>query len=203
MHHNDRSFAFLFVLLVFLLGGIVGYGLSIYKFELSGKVYDSCSTDCPNPDPTIEPNFTISTTCPPLNYSKMEKACSKTSMTQEINIPFNNIQAPHNDIDYQEYGNDLSIENVDLSTGNGYSMQPTMFTGNKGIMKEYNGQELKEGMIIRFKNQNGYIIHRIKGNYLDTQGYLVTIGDSKRYHDTPIYPENITDIVVGVLFTKK
>lgn len=203
-HNNTRSFALLFILLVFLLGGIVGYGLSIYKFEVSGKIYDSCSMNCPNPDPVIRPNFSISTTCPPLNYSKIENVCPEPNVTKEVNIdmPYKNIQGSHHNIDYNFEGDDLCIDDTDtIMEMNGNSMQPTIFTGHEAIIKDYEDQILREGMIIIYDTERGSIGHRISGNYLNTNGYVTTRGDNNQYFDT-VYPENITGIVVGVLYDK-
>lgn len=79
-------------------------------------------------------------------------------------------------------------------------MQPTMFTNNIVIEKKYRGQKLQEGDVIRYDNGDGYTIHRIKGNYMDAGGYYWIQGDNNKYADGEIYPENITHVVVGVLY---
>jgi hypothetical protein len=115
----------------------------------------------------------------------------------------NNIQAGYISTEYEIEGNDLVVEDID-SCGRifGSSMQPTMFTGNTACYEEYINQELKEGMIIRFRTgENKYKIHRIQGNYLP-RGFVKTKGDNVL--EAAEYPseENITHVVKAVLHTK-
>lgn len=114
---------------------------------------------------------------------------------------YNNIQPSHLDINYDKYGDEIDIENVDqLTTINGQSMQPTMFTGNTILMTEYSEDiELEEGMIVKTESKT---VHRIRGNYLSLpdKNYVTTQGDSNTDHEKT-RAENITHIAIGVLYT--
>lgn len=139
------------------------------------------------------------------NYNPAPCICNETLICEEVNISFmpNNIQSAHNDIDFElnSTDNTLIIYDVDdWGTIYGFSMTPTIFDDNVVIDKEYNnGDELIEGMIIRFKNKDGdYTIHRIKGVYED---YVVTQGDANEGDDGRIDNNDITHIIIGVLFT--
>ena len=112
----------------------------------------------------------------------------------------NNIQAPHNEIEYYATDNAIIIKNVkDIGKLFGYSMQPAIFSGNSMIGVEYDGQKLKDGMIIRYKRNDKFVVHRIKGCY-EEWGYVTTQGDNTEYTEN-VDLDQITDIIVGVIFT--
>lgn len=115
-----------------------------------------------------------------------------------INNPIvNNIQSAHSDIDYLINGTDIIIKNISVHEQIGFSMRPTIFTGNKVIVVTYTNQNLKDGEIIVFENEeNISVLHRIKGIYPD---YLYTQGDNNNAHEKINYSQ-IKYIVVGVLF---
>ena len=110
----------------------------------------------------------------------------------------NNIQPAHVDVQYSMRGSDLIIKNVaGVSDVFGYSMQPTIFTGNKLILKQYHDRsQLKEGVIIYYKTNDRYRVHRIKGLYED---FLVVQGDNLPEEEKIRY-DQIKYIVVGVLY---
>ena len=81
----------------------------------------------------------------------------------------------------------------------GQSMYPTIMIGNTLLLQKYPKYlKLKEGVIVRFNYGNATYVHRIKKIKLD--GKIITQGDNV-YETEEIYPENVTDIVVGVLYT--
>ena len=126
--------------------------------------------------------------------------CNETFVC-ENNHNNNNIQAPHNEIEYYATDNAIIIKNVkDIGKLFGHSMQPSIFDGNTMIGVPYNNQKLKEGMIIRYKENDNYVIHRIKGEY-QKWGYVITQGDNNNYEDNFVYLDQISDIIVGVIFT--
>lgn len=168
---------------------LLGFGMGI------GMIFLLPQEECP--EPICE--------SPQINLSCPEPKCPKPNITKVFNIelPYNNIQPSHHNLDYSLNGDDFCIDNID-TYGEivGLSMQPTIFTGNILIEKKYRNEDLDEGDIIRFKREDGYAIHRIKGDYTDLEnyGYFITQGDNNRYDDGKVYPENITHIVIGVLY---
>ena len=109
----------------------------------------------------------------------------------------NNIQGARTEIDY-ELSSNLLIKDVAVYKMKGFSMQPAMFTGNGVIAVAYTDQELKEGMIIKYRSEqhNGTVIHRIQGIYND---YVSTRGDNSNGFEK-VQEEDIQDIIVGVLY---
>ena len=125
--------------------------------------------------------------------------CNETFICEDKRI--NNIQASHNDISIAHHSDGLFLSGVyDGGQLFGYSMQPAIFEGNKILVQPYIDQELKEGMIIRYYDERGEMIHRIKGVY-EKWGYVVTQGDNNGGDDGRVHLEDITDVVVGVLYT--
>lgn len=113
------------------------------------------------------------------------------------NSVVNQIQSAHSDIDYLINGTDVVIKNVSANKITGFSMRPTIFTGNTLLLVTYDNQKLKEGEIIIFENEeNISVTHRIKGIYAD---YLYTQGDNNQAHEKINYSQ-IKYIVVGVLY---
>lgn len=115
---------------------------------------------------------------------------------------YNNIQPAYTDIDYKIEGNNLIVEDIDVCGQlYGSSMQPTIYTGYTICSTEYHSQELKEGMIIRYKRaEDAYTIHRVNGDYRK-QGYIQTQGDN-RFQPETVETSNITHIVKAVLHTR-
>lgn len=122
---------------------------------------------------------------------------SNTLDLPQPNINF--IQAPHAEVDYLILSNSICVNGVTTQQLFGSSMRPTAFTGNTLLLKEYNKTTdvLKEGMIIIYDSGNSKVAHRIEALY---NNKLALQGDNN-YYSEEIYYENITDIVVGVLFT--
>lgn len=112
----------------------------------------------------------------------------------------NNIQATHEAVSYS-YGNkELRIDKVNIDDFYGSSMQPTIFTGNKLITKDYNGNinKLREGMIITYELEGKIFVHRIKGIYPQWNQILMQ-GDNLDLTDT-IENRQIKKIVIGVIY---
>jgi len=118
----------------------------------------------------------------------------------------NYIQASHTDVKYYEAVSPLTgegnicIKNVKDQRVVGSSMQPTTYTGNTILVKNFTSiYELKEGMIITYvDDKEGVMAHRVKGVY--PPDYVITQGDASNYWQRVNY-DNITGIVVGLLFT--
>jgi len=110
-----------------------------------------------------------------------------------------NIQAAHNDIEFEETYTDLIVKNVETMKVNGISMQPTLFTGNRLILKKFSGgiSDLREGQIVWVETQPEGWIHRIKGIYPE---YILTQGDNSPIADAKIQANQIKYIIVGVLY---
>jgi len=81
----------------------------------------------------------------------------------------------------------------------GSSMSPSIMDGDIVLSEKYEGQELQEGMIVRYKtDDSGPIIHRIVGDY-QSRRYVITSGDgfdSKQ----KVKLDSITHIVKGVIY---
>lgn len=109
----------------------------------------------------------------------------------------NNIQASHMNTDYHMVNNSLVIKGVEIIRTTGSSMQPTYFTDNMVITRIYNGEKLREGQIVVYKDDNNdKVSHRIKGIYPD---YILLQGDNNRYAEK-ITRTQIERVVVGVLY---
>lgn len=110
----------------------------------------------------------------------------------------NNIQPAHVNVEYSLAGGNLVVYDIaSVSELYGYSMRPTIFTGNKMLLRQYKSKDqLKEGVIIYYKVGDKYRVHRIKGLYED---FLVVQGDNI-VNEEQIKYNQILYIVVGVLY---
>ena len=126
-----------------------------------------------------------------------EKYSENCNVDLTLKYDYNNIQAAHTDVIYSTYNNTIIIYSSKIEEFKGSSMEPTIFPGNKLIIKKYNGNinELKEGIIIGFKEKDKIIVHRIKSLYDD---YILTQGDATDYTERPSY-NDVVYIVLGVL----
>lgn len=111
------------------------------------------------------------------------------------------IQAPYTDVGYSLDGDTVAVEATDVAQPEGKSMRPTIWTGNTILMQEYEGGPVDTGQILRYKTDDGYVIHRVQANYLETSGYLLMRGDNNE-GSSRISQEQITHKVVGVLYTE-
>lgn len=60
---------------------------------------------------------------------------------------------------------------------------------------------IKVGDIIVYDEPEGKVIHRIiKIEEIDNKTHYFTKGDNNRYEDSPVFYENITKVVVGILY---
>lgn len=127
----------------------------------------------------------------------------------EVNVPKPNVTVkdfPDN-IQNADYSTDTGYESDTYSvhgvdaTGElyGSSMAPSIMDGDVVLSEEYSGQELSEGMIIRFESEsNGPIIHRIVGNYVE-QGFVYTSGDRIDSREK-VDLNQISHVVKGVVY---
>lgn len=113
----------------------------------------------------------------------------------------NYIQNPETRVRYSNEDSSIEVEADAVSRPEGMSMRPTIFTGNTVLLDKYEGEEIGAGQIIRYRSENGgYIIHRVRANYLDTEGYLMVKGDNTDSSEK-VEKEQVTHIVEGVLYT--
>ena len=127
-----------------------------------------------------------------------EKYSENCNVDLTLKYDYNNIQAAHTDVPYSTQNNIVTLYNSRIENFHGSSMQPTIFTQNKLITKDFSGDrnELKEGMIIGYKEGDLIIVHRIKSLYDE---YILIQGDNNDYDETINY-DDITYIVSGVLY---
>lgn len=106
----------------------------------------------------------------------------------------------HNDVEFNLSGDELEVEDVD-SYGEiyGSSMEPTLFNENTVIVREYTTQDIDQGDIVRYSDEDNYVIHRVTGDYED-EGYVMTKGDNN-VGSEKVLVEDIEHIIVGVLYT--
>jgi len=78
-------------------------------------------------------------------------------------------------------------------------MQVAIWDGNTVCFREYNGQELKQGQVIRYRENGTYTVHTITGNYQE-RGYVKTRGYS-RFKTRKIQLDQVTHIALGNLYT--
>jgi len=149
-----------------------------------------------------EPTYNLS--CPDYDYDLEcpKPKCPEPNVknVQNVDIPYNNIQAPHVQVDYRLSGDEFTIENIDqLGETIGASMQPTMFSGNVILLRDYEGQDLKEGMIVEYDTGKDRGVHRIKGDYQGTSDRVLVTGDSSQGSNY-IKISSVERIAVGVIF---
>lgn len=128
----------------------------------------------------------------------VESSPSTSSVgVQSFNVA-NNIQAPHVVFNFSCGNQGLTISDVDCATVSGNSMQPTLFTGNTLIWIPYNqGDQLREGWIIKYDTPTGVTSHRIKAVY---PGYVIVQGDNNFGADA-VQKTDILAVSLGVLWT--
>ena len=134
--------------------------------------------------------------------------------TYNLSCPTPNVSAPN--VTVKDYPD--NIQNADYDTRTSYSsgtysiknidaygelygssMSPSIMDGDIVLSEEFEGQDLQEGMIIRFTtDDSGPIIHRIVGDY-SPQGYVYTSGDRTDSREK-VELENITHIVKAVIY---
>ena len=127
-----------------------------------------------------------------------EKYSENCNVDLTLKYDYNNIQAAHMDVPYSTQNNIVTLYNSRIENFHGSSMQPTIFTQNKLVTKDFSGNrnELKEGMIIGYKEDDLIIVHRIKSLY---DGYILIQGDNNDYIEMINY-DNVKYLVLGVLF---
>lgn len=122
-------------------------------------------------------------------------------------IPKNNVQPTHTYTESISNRDTLTCIKADNHGGlSGSSMQPTFYTGNTALTKNYtNDTILSEGDLVRFThgpcgipiNNSEATIHRINAVY---DNYIMVQGDNTPELES-IQRCQITSIVVGIIFT--
>lgn len=113
----------------------------------------------------------------------------------------NHIQNPETGVSYSRQGHNIEIEADAVSKPEGMSMRPSIFTRNTVLLDKYEHGEIEAGQIIRYRSDNGgYIIHRVRANYIDTEGYILVKGDNTNSSER-VEKEQVTHIVQGLLYT--
>jgi hypothetical protein len=79
----------------------------------------------------------------------------------------------------------------------GLSMYPSISPDNTILARPYHGEELNEGQIVCYQSKDSTACHRILANYKDK---VILKGDNNKLTET-ISPQNITYVVVGVIFS--
>lgn len=109
----------------------------------------------------------------------------------------NNIQASHVEQAKNAVAT-LERAGYDCFVARGASMQPRSFQGNTACSIPYNGQELFEGMIVIFKNeQGGKTSHRIVAVY---ENEIITQGDNNNISER-VSKDLVEGIVIATLDT--
>ena len=100
---------------------------------------------------------------------------------------------------YERVNSGVTVFDTSPLMATGISMEPTMSTGNTLLLRPYDGVGLlKEGTIVIAIHDDNTIAHRVVASYWPDFVYMK--GDNnKRVDKIPI--ENVTHIVVGVLYT--
>jgi len=130
----------------------------------------------------------------------VSKLANKTTKVECVTeMPFKYIQPAHNTIRYSQNMGSLIVQADSLiSDGKGSSMIPVFFEGNTLIAVKYNGQTLKPGMIISYRDGGESPIHRISSVYEDG---IVVKGDANNVEDGTISKGQVESIIIGVLYT--
>ena len=172
------------ILLVLSIGYLGGVATTYELSDLGTEtVYNpSYNLTCPEPRPVRDVQMT-----------------STTSENTQNSVN-NYIQAAYTDVDYSVNEDEVTVESDKVVKPEGKSMRPTIFSGNTLLLSEYGGGEITEGEILRYKEGDGYVIHRVQANYQDTAGYLLMKGDNNEF-SSRVDISQVTHKVTGVLYT--
>ncbi|WP_414837327.1 hypothetical protein ACK3SF_03610 [Candidatus Nanosalina sp. VS9-1] len=176
------------VLLVILVLAIGYLGGAVSTYELSDLGEDTQMVQTP----------TYNITCPEPQQD-LRQADNLRSDGSQSNIN-NYIQASYTDVDYSVGDGEASVEVDAVAQPEGKSMRPTIFSGNTVLLQAYEGGEITEGEILRYETGDGYVIHRVQANYLETSDYLLMRGDNNE-HSSRINVDQVTHRAVGILYT--
>ncbi|MHA1835250.1 MAG: S26 family signal peptidase [Candidatus Baldrarchaeia archaeon] len=188
-------------IILLALVGIIAYGIWFRQPVVNVNVPSpKVRVDVPQPKVVIEDNPQMFDLFGELVDVVRSGICDVNCECEPIYVwrRNNNIQPAHTDVQWTLRGGDLIVKNiVAVSDTFGYSMQPTIFSGNKLILQDYYSKsQLKEGMIIYYVSNGKNRVHRIKGLYED---FLVVQGDNTDTEEKINYKQ-IKYIVVGVLY---
>lgn len=149
------------------------------------------------PNVTVQ-NETVDVTTERPTYNL---SCPKPEIRPNVtvkNFP-SNIQNAEYDQNVQFGDGFVRINDVDVAGQlYGSSMSPSIMNEDVVVSKDFSGQSLQEGMIIRYKKDNRTMIHRIVGDY-QSQGYVVASGDRTDEMEK-VKLEEITHVVKAVIY---
>ena len=149
----------------------------------------------------------IKDVCPDNDSGKTNQMVYKEDVTKELGRSEGYVKTYENITNkqnvryaYRENAKDVNISKIDgfVYMIEGWSMRPCLQTGNIGLRQTYVDQELEVGNIVRFNYENQSIVHAVTevgDDYVITQGY------NNKYPDGKIPKKDITDVIVGVIFT--
>lgn len=146
----------------------------------------------------LEPEVTINETESDVYVNNSQPDVHTTTNVEPPR--YNYIQANNHEVDYDFQGGSVEVDSVDyLINLEGLSMRPTFYTGHTLLAKDYENKSLDEGTIVNTKDD---IVHRVVGDYTQTEGYYLTRGDNNRGSER-VEPSQIDHVVVGVLYSDK
>jgi len=167
----------------------------LLALNLTAMVFVGLTLQGLNPETVNVENKTVDVTTETVTP---DVSCPEPAVN--ITNEYENIANPDINTDTRLIGDTLEVENIDI-TGKlyGNSMHPSIMDGDTVLLTEFNGQELEQGMIIRFKNQQGtYMIHRVWGNYQPID-YVMTKGDNNENMER-VNVSQVTHVARGVLY---
>ena len=181
----------LLVILVLTIG-YMGGAVSTYEISELGSQTDT----------VYSPRYNL--TCPEYPQETVEASNRLETDDQDFQSRNTNnfIQAPYTDVDYKLNDGEASVEVDAVAHPEGKSMRPTIFSGNTVLLSDFEGGDISEGEILRYSSGDGYVIHRVQANYLDTSDYLLMRGDNNDQSER-IEVDQVTNRVVGVLNTQE
>jgi len=138
-----------------------------------------------------------------INQTNTELIKDLAKQKVDVNIKVMREENKRNDIQYyntekQDWCENKfkDDENIEILKARGISMNPTIADGNK-LICDYEIKEYRPGMIIKFQEEDKFLVHRIKAVY---GNYVITQGDNNFREDGHILKENINCVVVGVCY---
>lgn len=174
---------------LFLVVLLVSLGFALGSFNTLNTVQQTSE----------EPVFNLSCPDPVVKVSRtVEEDRDELRADSGVN---NYIQNPETEVNYSRTDGLVSVQVDAVSKPEGMSMRPTIFTENTVLLDEYGGEEIESGQIIRYESDDGgFVIHRVRANYLETQGYLLVKGDNTD-SSAKVEQSQVTHVVEGILYT--
>ena len=147
------------------------------------------------------PEYDIKPTPVEVTQNRTIQNITSKNIYNEYEYDYTNFQAPHlENLEYSVEDGQLTVDNVDFCGAiYGSSMQVGIWDDNTVCFREYTGQDLKQGQIIRYEVNETYAVHSIVGDYeklgyVDTQGYNTVQRER-------VEIERIRHVSIGILYT--